>query len=163
MSPVVRLCLGNAVMWLRCDPGGCDPLSETCKVWWVWTLEPGQTGCWSLPASFAFGLVPHHLLTWPGPAHLSGHLALLALWASLLHALALQSPGGGSAWSCLVFFLFNSSRGPCRKQALLLLIMITSHSIMWRYHLQGVSVPLFSVLPFGERLVGVTVEAGRCL
>ncbi|KAG5196103.1 hypothetical protein JEQ12_011739 [Ovis aries] len=55
VSPVVRLCLGNAVMWLRCDPGGCDPLSETCKVW-----------------------------------------------------------------------------GPCRKQALLLLIMITSHSIMRR-------------------------------
>ena len=61
--------------------------SETCKVWWAWVLEPeGQTGCWSLPASLAFGLVPHHLLTWPGPAHLAGRLALLALWASLLYA-----------------------------------------------------------------------------
>lgn len=101
---------GNAVMWGGCDPGGCDPLSETCGVWQAWVLEPkGQTGCRSLPAGLAFGRFPHRLLTWPGPAHLPGHAALPALWASLLRVLACQSPGGGSAWSCLGFF-FNSSR-----------------------------------------------------
>ena len=45
---------------------------------------------------------------------------------------------------------------------ILLLRTTTFHGTMRRYRLQRVPVPLFADLPFGERLVGVTVEEGRC-